>query len=223
MNDTISDALSTIGARFPLTKRDAGAYSRFKAKPLSVALEWYEASGLGNISVIRGKAMAGLMRMDTLVVNAFERDVPLLSYDYIAAMGNHTMLVEYYDTLLAPGEFNVSALQAQKDALAALPSYDLGEHWYDYMKLPASFAKRTKKAALPQLTGAFLSALDAYVMLAADKPALTADEAAVKREKAAAYVDGLLERGGPSTDAFMKALGKEKTTDLFTRIVFGVR
>ena len=221
--NTTDEALQRINARFPLTKRDAGEYARFSASPLAVTLDWYEANGLGNVSVLHGKAMLGLMRMDTLVINSVERDVPLFSYDYISAMGNHTLLVEYYDTLLAPAAFDPSTLQAVRDGIATLPDHDLGEHWYDYMKLPASFAKRTKKAALPRLNGAFLSALDAYLALAGQKPLLSEADMRQKQDKAAAYVEGLLEKGGPSTDAFKQALGGEKTEDLFTRIVFGTR
>lgn len=221
--NTVDDALQRIHARFPLTKRDAGEYARFQASPLAVMLDWYEAEGLGNVSVIHGKAMLGLMRMDTLVINSVERDAPLFSYDYISAMGNHTMLVEYYDTLLAPEALDAVPLAAVKETIATLPDHDLGEHWYDDMKLSASFAKRAKKAALPQLSHAFLSALDAYLALADGKPPLSEAETRQKRDKAAAYVDGLLEKGGPSTDAFCKTLGREKTEDLFTRIVFGTR
>jgi len=41
--------------------------------------------------------------------------------------------------------------------------------------------------------------------LNADCPPLT--DKAAKREKTAAYVNGLLEHGGPSTDVFVQALG----------------
>ena len=217
----INEALKLIDARFPLSSRNAGEYSAFKASPLSVKLDWFEAEGLGNLSVIHGKAMGGLMKMDTLVINATGRDVPLFSYDYIAAMGNHTLLVEYYDTLLDAEAFDPSPLAAVKDSIFALPDNDLGEHWYDYMKLPASLSKKTKKAALAELERAFLSALAAYLDIAAAKPALDEESAAAKRDKAAAYVNGLLERGGPSTDAFKKSIGEERTRYLFSKIVFG--
>jgi hypothetical protein len=39
---------------------------------------------------------------------------------------------------------------------------------------------------------------------------------------AAVYVNGLLEKGGPSTDVFKKELGVEKTTKLFRKILFGI-
>ena len=44
---------------------------------------------------------------------------------------------------------------------------------------------------------------------------------AAKTEKASAYVEGLLSHGGPSTDVFKKALGEEKTAELFRRVLFG--
>lgn len=214
-------ALQRISAAFPVTQRDVGAYAHFKASPLTVDLACCFAEGLGSVSILRGKAMAGLMRMDTLVINAYLRDIPLFSYDYISAMGNHTMLTEYYDTMLELAAFDDGALLAVKESVACLPDHDLGEHWYDSMKLSASFAKKTKKAALPRLNEAFFSALDAYLALAKEKPLLDAQKSAEKQEKAASYVNGLLQNGGPSTDAFIKAIGAERTKTLFTRFVFG--
>jgi hypothetical protein len=43
-----------------------------------------------------------------------------------------------------------------------------------------------------------------------------------KKDMAAVYVNGLLEKGGPSTDVFKKQLGIEKTTKLFREILFGI-
>lgn len=215
----MEQAIERIRAHFPLTRRDAGRYARIKAGPMGVRIDWYKAAGLGNVSVIHGAAMGGLMQMDTLVINATERDVPLFSFDYIRAMGNHTMLVEYYDTLLDAAGFDASTLLAAKASVATLPDHDLGEHWYDFMKLAGSFAKRTKKAELQRLNAAFSCALAAYLALASAAPALAEPDG--KREKAAAYVNGLLEKGGPSTDAFRKSIGEAETRALFTRIVFG--
>lgn len=215
------EALERISAAFPITPRDAGEYAHFKAFPLTVELTCCFAEGLGSVSILRGKAMAGLMRMDTLVINAYLRDVPLFSYDGISAMGNHTVLTEYYDTMLEPAAFDDCALLAVKESVACLPDHDLGEHWYDPIKLSASFAKKTKKTALPRLNEVFFAALDAYLTLAQEKPLLNAQKSAEKQANAASYVSGLLQNGGPSTDAFVKALGAERTKTLFTRFVFG--
>ena len=42
-----------------------------------------------------------------------------------------------------------------------------------------------------------------------------------KRAKTNAYVNGLLEHGGPSTDVFKQVLGAEKTAELFHKVLFG--
>lgn len=58
---------------------------------------------------------------------------------------------------------------------------------------------------------ALISVISAFVPSSADK----------KREKTEYYANGLLERGGPSTDVFKKSLGKEKTEELFKKVLFG--
>ena len=44
---------------------------------------------------------------------------------------------------------------------------------------------------------------------------------AAKRAASDAYVQGLLDNGGPSTDIFVDMLGKEKTTEYFKKYIFG--
>jgi hypothetical protein len=217
----LSEAKRQIAAEFPLQTLDAGEYASFRAAPLHVELEWYRAEGLGNVSFLRGRALGGLMSMQTLVVNPFSRDVPLFSFDWISAMGNQTLLTEYYNTLLRPESFDAGALQPAKELVGALTPYELGARWYDGIRLPQSIAVKAKKSALPQLRAAFYEALGAWLRLAAQSPLLDEAERGQKRERAAAYTNGLLQNGGPSTDAFQKSLGKERTADLFSRIVFG--
>ena len=45
----------------------------------------------------------------------------------------------------------------------------------------------------------------------------------LKLEKASLYVEGLISKGGPSTDAFKKAIGEERTAELFRNILFGTK
>lgn len=214
-------SVARINAQFPITKRDPGVFSRFRASALTVELDWYAAEGLGNVSLLHGSAMAGLMRMETLVINPFARDLPLFSFDRIAALGKQTVLVEYYDTLLDAEAFDSITLMQVKQDASVLPDHDLGGHWYDSIKLPASFAKKANRPALPQLDAAFSAALNAYLLIAAEAPLLCVTAQTEKRAKAAAYVDGLLQNGGPSTDAFVKAIGAEQTRALLAGVVFG--
>lgn len=175
----------------------------------------YSAPALGHISVMKAKGFFGLMKMDTLIITPTEKDMPLFSYDRVLAMGNDTLIFELYDTLL--GKTDLSALEQAKKAGSHLPDHDLGQHWYDSIKLPVSLSKKGKKANSADFDDCAMRYLEAYLAVTQGAPACDAEQ---KREKASVYVEGLLHHGGPSTDVFKKGIGAEKTAELFRRILF---
>ncbi len=206
--------LTMIGERFPLKETDVGGFAAIKANGMKFAVRAYEAEGLGHVSVMTAKGMFGLMKMDTLIMNPKEIDLPLYSYDRILAMGNDTLIVELYDTTVEP--LDTEGLKAVNEQYKDLPERDPGTHWYDGIKFKESISKKGKKLSdkLDAYTNAYT---EAYLSL----PAKPVTDAAAKREKANAYVEGLLKNGGPSTDVFKKALGEQKTAELFRKVLFG--
>lgn len=206
--------LSIIGKRFPLTEKDVGGFRVLKANGMKFTVRAYEANGFGHVSVMQAKGFFGLMKMDTLIVNPTELDLPLLSYDRILAMGSDTLIVELYDTVVE--DCPTEALQAVNETYKDLPARDPGTHWYDGIKLKESVSKKGKK-----LTDRFNAYTEAYADAYLGLPAKPVADPEKKREKTRAYVEGLLQNGGPSTDVFKKALGAEKTAELFRRVLFG--
>ncbi len=207
--------LSLLGEKHPLAACDAGEFSGLKANGMTFTVEAYEAGGLGHVSVMRASGFLGLMKMDTLIVNPTKADLPLYSYDRILAMGNDTLIAELYDT--TAGGFASGELDGVLAGAAGLPDRDPGTHWYDSIRLPQSISKKGRKPereAFDRLAEAHFAA-----WLGAERGPLTDPEA--KRAKTEAYVEGLLTRGGPSTDVFRKALGQEKTERLFRSVLFG--
>ena len=213
----IRTMLRTITEQFHLNALDTGAYQTLKANGMTFKIWAFRAEGLGHVSAMEASGFFGLMKMDTLIITPTEVDMPLFSYDRVHAMGNDTLIFELYDTLL--GDKNLEATAAVKAAVAALPDHDLGEHWYDSIKLPESLSKKGKKPQTPAFDQTTRDYLEAF--LADAKNAPVCDDADAKREKASVYVEGLLTHGGPSTDVFKKALGEERTADLFRRVLFG--
>ena len=211
----IQKMLQLLGERFPLNACDAGEFSALKAKGMKFTVRAWEAAGLGHVSVMQARGFFGLMKMDTLIVNPKELDLPLYSYDRILAMGNDTLIAELYDTTV--NGFSAPALDRVISDAAGLPERDPGVHWYDHIRLPQSISKKGKKAQREAFDCLALAHFGAW--LAADCPPLT--DKAAKAAKAAAYVDGLLEHGGPSTDVFKQTLGPEKTARLFRQVLFG--
>ena len=212
----IQQMLRTITESFHLNGLVIGEFQKMKVNGMNFQIWAFHAEGLGHVSAMVASGFFGLMKMDTLVITPTEKDMPLFSYDRVHAMGNDTLIYELYDTLL--GEADLSGLEAVKGNAASLPDHDLGEHWYDSIKLPVSLSKKGKKAHTAAFDACAREYLEAY--LAAAKAAAPC-EAAPKREKAAVYVEGLLKNGGPSTDVFKKGIGHEKTAELFRKVLFG--
>ena len=73
-----AELLKTIGEKYPLKPMDAGEFSSLKASGMQFAIEAYEAEGLGHVSYMQAKGFFGLMKMDTLIINPKELDLPLL-------------------------------------------------------------------------------------------------------------------------------------------------
>ena len=206
-----------INAAHPMTKLDVGEYAEIKAPMMKFEISAYKAEGLGHVSVMSMSGMLGLMKMDTIIINPKDRDLPLLSYDRVYAAGNDTFIVELYDTMANPTE--MSALGKVKSDSSALPTNDLGEHWYDNIKLPESLSFKGKKNHEAEFDRVALSALEAYLAAEDNKDF----DVGVKAEKSDLYVEGLLKNGGPSTSVFLKLFGEEKTADLFRTVLFGTK
>jgi len=210
------DMIRRITEQFHLSAAFVGEYQKMKVNGMNFTIYAFEAEGLGHVSVMNASGFWGLMKMDTVIINPTRKDMLLFSYDRVHAMGNDTLIFELYDTLL--GQTDLSGLDAVKQQAASLPDHNLGEHWYDTIKLPQSLSKKGKKAQTKAFDETVFAYLDAY--LAAAQSAAPCEEAP-KLEKASVYVEGLLTHGGPSTDVFKKGIGPEKTGELFRRVLFG--
>ena len=211
--------LTLIGKKYSLTSIDCGEFAEMKVKGMKFKISAYKAEGLGHVSLMRASGMMGLMKMDTLIINPTEIDLPLYSYDRILAMGNDTLIVELYDTLL--GEFSENKLLEKKEGFSHLPERDPGEHWYDSIKLKSSISKKGKARKVSN-GFEYLTMEHLYAYLYSDEAKVVQDYEA-KQDKARVYVNGLIEKGGPSTDVFKSAIGEDKTRELFENILFGTK
>lgn len=208
--------LDLIKKKYAISAIDCGEFAEMKVSVMKFHISAYKVEGLGQLSIMTATGFLGLMKMDTLIINPTEIDLPLYSYDRIFAMGNDTLIVELYDTLLA--DFSEDALNEIKTKYSTLTERDPGEHWYDSIKLKSSISKKGKKPDTETLDEMALEHFKVYLDSPADR-AIPVE----KQKKAGIYVDGLLEKGGPSTDVFKKSIGKEKTRELFENILFGTK
>lgn len=210
--------IDLIRKDFELKEQSAGEFSSLKVGPMKVAIEHWDGGSLGNVSYMSASGMMGLMKMETLIINPVKADLPLLSLDTVLAMGKLTVIAEIYDTTL--GGFDQTACQTVKASLASHPDRPVSPNWYDDIKLPCSWGKQTGKKAIQAMEKGLAEYVQAYLSVAERASELSAELLEQKRKKADAYINGLLEHGGPSTDVFVKHLGKEKTEKLFHEVLF---
>ncbi len=210
----LSKMKDLLEEKYELSSVDAGEYKTFKANGMKFSLSAYKAEGLGHVSIMSAIGFFGLMKMDTLIIAPIDKDLPLYSYDRIYAMGNDTLITELYDTCEARSEY--PSLSNIKSEYGDIPERDPGEHWYDDIKLPESISKKSKKDMAERMDAFAYRHFGEY--LSCDAPKCAKEE---KTERTRRYSEGLLSKGGPSTDVFIKSLGREKTEYIFRHILFG--
>lgn len=210
----INKLLDNLGEKYPLTKNPKSEFDGIKVKGMKFNIESYEAAGLGHVSTMSAKGFFGLMKMDTMIVTPKEKDQPLFSYDRIQAMGNDKLYVEFYDTCVKEPEMKEVDSLGKK--YSEVPKAQPKVQWYDDIKLPETTTYVGKKKDTDKFDKIALEYMDAYKKL----PSVEVTDTEAKNKRISYYVDGLLNNGGPATDVFLNAVGKEKTTELFKKVLF---
>ncbi len=209
--------LKLLNEKFELTERKCDEFRSLKLQGMNFENTAFSAKGLGNVAVMKITTDAGVMSMDTLIINPFEIDAPMLSYDCINMQGNAILYLEPFDTTISKS-FDTSLLKDVVDMYDdAIENNPQQERWYDVMRLDGTCFKKTANVEL--LNEMLEKYYVAYIK--ALKTASSCDENA-KKAVAAKYSKGLIENGGPATDPFLKAFGKETTERFFKEVLFGV-
>lgn len=223
MNDTVDSVLAKLKENYTITPVDVGDYKEMKIYGfMKFDVEQYDIEELGNLSIMRMNAL-GLMQMSTVVITPTDKNMPLLSADYMYILSNRKAYLEFYDVVAqkdADYQTLLTALADVQKNYEHLENIETSEAWYADLLTVTSY-KGGKPEADTDLKGMLLDSLDAYVSHAKQIPLLTSEEKAEKLDITVKYTDGLIEKGGISTDVFKKELGPEETKNFFDNIFFG--
>lgn len=224
MDAAVETALSILKEDYKLTPVDPGCFGTIKVYgAMKFLVEQYRVEGIGNLSVMRMKMGLPLMTMATVVVTPFEKNLPLMSVDFIYMMGNRKAYIEFYDLAAKKDENylrHISRLAAISQRYAFLPACPPAPAWYDHL-LTATAYRGGKAADDGQLIDLLSACVRGFAEMCADAPQLDETEQAEKRRITAEYVDTLVKQGGTSTNVFKKALGEETTREFFDKVFFG--
>jgi len=187
-----------------------------KVKSMNFVIKQYHAKGLGNVSTMKMSMPLKIMEMDSLIINPFEIDLPLLSYDRVFALGNDSLYLEIFETRIKDAD----KPKYIKDLINLKNEYSfmVKPAWYEDILYKESLHMKTKKKNSDRLDKDSDIFFNEYLRWAKDTNKCDVKE---KMSKARLYTEGLLENGGPSTDMFLKNKGKEYTEKLFRNILFG--
>ena len=222
MNHCVDAAMAELRNHYTVTPVDPGEYKDLTLYGLmKFDVEQYEIEGIGNLSVMR--VNMGVMQMSTFVITPRDRNLPLMSTDYMYMLANRTAYMEFYDVVAEKDEAYTTLLN---DLNAEIGKYDQLE---DTQATPAWYAPLLTVTAYknggfsedPQLEQMLVDCLNVYLENSKEFPELTGEERAEKLEITVDYTDGLIEKGGISTDVFKSALGDEVTKDFFDKVFFG--
>lgn len=222
MNSCVDSALAELKKSYTVTPVDVGDYEEMKIYGLmKFHVEQYHIEELGNLSVMR--VNMGVMQMATFVITPTDKNLPLLSADYMYILSNRKAYLEFYDVVKEmDGAYKqlLNALSGTLENYTHLENITPSEAWYKHLLTVTSY-KSGPTAADSDLEMMLVESLHTYLTHAKQLPLLSEEQ---KREKLAItveYTDGLIEKGGISTDVFKKSLGNEETKKFFDNVFFG--
>ena len=222
MNSCIDAALNELKANYTVTPVDVGEYKEMKMYGImKFDVEQYDIEELGNLSIMR--VNMGVMQMGTFVITPRDKNLPLLSTDYMYILGNRKAYLEFYDVVK---EKDDSYLQLLASLSEVQGKYDYLENieatpaWYAHLLTVTSY-KGGSFDTDKDLQGMLIDSLQAYLAHSKQLPLLSDTEKAEKLAITVEYTDGLIEKGGISTDVFKDQLGAEETKKFFDNVFFG--
>ncbi len=222
MNSCIDAVLNELEEHYTVTKLDAGDYEEMKLFGLmKFDVDQYEIEQLGNLSIMR--VNMGIMQMATAVITPRDKNMPLLSADYMYILSNRKCYLEFYDVVKEKDEqYNelLGALSEAQARYAHLENIETTPAWYQHL-LTVTAYKSAKAGADAELEKMLVDSLHVYMEHSKQFPLLSDEDKGVKQSITLEYTDGLIEKGGISTDVFKKALGDEETKKFFDLVFFG--
>jgi len=222
MDTCVEEVLHKLEKNYNVTPIDVGAYKKMKIYGImKFHVEQYHIEELGNLSIMRMNM--GIMQMATIVITPGDKNMPLLSADYMYILSNRKSYLEFYDVVKEKDESYLALLDALSASLNNynhLESIEASPAWYAPL-LTVTAYKGGKADTDESVKNMLLDSLDVYINHSKNLPLLSEEAKASKHTITQEYTDGLIEKGGISTDVFKKSLGDAETKKFFDNIFFG--
>ena len=223
MKRTLDDGMKTLSSYADVRPVDAGEYEQIKMYGLmKFDVSQYDIENTGNLSVMT--VNMGFMQMVSFVITPYEKNMPMLSMDFMYILGNRKAYAEFYDLVkdTSSPEYTsvIEKIKEFESRYASLENIETEPAWYDKY-LTVVLHKAGDRSNDNEIESMFSDAIHCYMEEANKLEQLSDSEKAEKLEIIQSYCDDLVSQGGVSTDVFKKVLGEEKTKDFFDKVFFG--
>ncbi len=222
MNACVEETIAAVAKDHKLTEVDSGEFSEMKLFGiLKFHIKQYDVEDFGNLSVMT--VNAGVMQMATFVFSPFEKDLPLLSCDYMYMLSTRKAYVEFYDLVAEKNHVYMAWMDRYEDLrtkYADLSDSNAASGWYDEFITVAIYKDATNKEDA-RIRGLLNDAVTTYMKQTGTYRLLEESEVPAKVARIKAYSDRLIDEGGISTSFFVSVLGEDTTRAFFDQVFFG--
>lgn len=222
MDSCVNAVLSELGSQYTVTPVDPGEYKEMTiAGLMKFRVEQYDIQEIGNLSVMR--VNMGVMQMATVVITPQDKNLPLLSADFMYILSNRKAYLEFYDVVAQKDVQYMDLLSRLKEVhenYQHLEDITTSPAWYEDLLTVTVYKGGTTKADA-DLERLLVDSVHVYLTEGKNFPLLTEEEQLEKKTITVEYTDGLIEKGGISTDVFKSSLGDEETKRFFDLVFFG--
>ena len=222
MEASLDSAMAELKKHYSITELDPGEYKDLTLYGImNFDVSQYYIEELGNLSVM--SVDIGVMQMSTFVITPFDKNMPLLSIDYMYMLDNRICYIEFYDLVEEKDEKYNALMDDLKDVADKynhLEDAEVSEAWYAYLQTIGIYKNGGSKND-SEYKSLFVDTLNTYFTHAKDMPQLADEQKSVKLDMTVEYTHNLVDKGGISTDVFKGALGPDETKKFFDKTFFG--
>ncbi|MCM1133824.1 MAG: hypothetical protein NC340_10190 [Ruminococcus flavefaciens] len=222
MDKDINATLDLISEYYTVTPIDAGEYSSLNIMGMFLFdVQQYEVEGYGNLSIMKTD---GLQQMSTIVLTPYNKELPLISTDYMYNGEGRINYVEFYEVCADSSDEGyqqvLGELSVLNDRYSGLMSTTPSSGWYDDIR-PLGLYKMTDYKSDDETSSMLADSFRITLESSLNLPELSDEQKTAKHTAIQQYSDNLVDMGGISTDMFKMAMGVEKTKDFFNSVFFG--
>ena len=222
MNSCVDAVLAELNSQYTVTPVDPGEYEEMTISGImKFHVEQYDIHEIGNLSIMR--VNMGVMQMVTVVITPQDKNLPLMSADFMYILSNRKAYLEFYDVVAEKDEQYMgllTSLQTVHKDYEHLEDITTSPAWYEHL-LTVTVYKGGNRKVDADIQNLLVDSLEVYLEEAKDFPLLTEEQRNQKQTITVEYTDGLIEKGGISTDVFKNSLGDEETKKFFDQVFFG--